>query len=148
MVRGEVEFVLVSLRDGTILAAAIGEHQKELDVVLLEQRQHPVIAAVIGPVGRKLPTRLMCERCGVVDRTINRWEKTGVIPQAGGSTVESIGTRRKPRGATTSAWLPRQRLIIRPTRPARRTRAGHERALDLTLNGLPFGSADVAFNQR
>jgi hypothetical protein len=34
------------------------------------------------PLGRKLPTRLMCERYGVVDRTINRWEKTGVIPQA------------------------------------------------------------------
>ena len=34
------------------------------------------------PVGRKLPTRLMCERYGVVDRTINRWEETGVIPQA------------------------------------------------------------------
>jgi hypothetical protein len=24
----------------------------------------------------------MCERYAVVDRTINRWEKTGVIPQA------------------------------------------------------------------
>jgi hypothetical protein len=34
------------------------------------------------PLGRKLPTRLLCERYGVVDRTINRWEKTGVIPQA------------------------------------------------------------------
>jgi len=34
------------------------------------------------PLGRRLPTRLMCERYGVVDRTINRWEKTGVIPQA------------------------------------------------------------------
>jgi DNA-binding transcriptional MerR regulator len=39
-------------------------------------------AANDRPVGRKLPTRLMCERYGVVDRTINRWEKAGVIPQA------------------------------------------------------------------
>jgi DNA-binding transcriptional MerR regulator len=34
------------------------------------------------PAGRKLPTRLMCERYSVVDRTINRWEATGIIPQA------------------------------------------------------------------
>jgi hypothetical protein len=39
-------------------------------------------AANDRPVGRKLPTRLMCERYGVVDRTINRWEETGVIPHA------------------------------------------------------------------
>jgi hypothetical protein len=37
-----------------------------------------------GSIGRcgKLPTRLMCERYGLVDRTINRWEETGVIPRA------------------------------------------------------------------
>jgi hypothetical protein len=34
------------------------------------------------PTGRKLPTRLICERNGVVNRKIDRWEATGVIPQA------------------------------------------------------------------
>jgi MerR HTH family regulatory protein len=48
-----------------------------------------MIVADDRPLGRKLPTRLMCERYGVVDRTINRWEEAGVIPQA-----ERINGRR------------------------------------------------------
>ena len=54
------------------------------------------------PLGRKLPTRLMCERYGVVDRTINRWEKTGVIPQAAHTNApQSLDYRSSKTGLVT-----------------------------------------------
>jgi predicted DNA-binding transcriptional regulator AlpA len=33
-----------------------------------------------NPQNRKLPMRAMCERYGVVSRTIDRWTETGVLP--------------------------------------------------------------------
>jgi len=59
------------------------------------------------PLGRKLPTRLMCERYGVVDRTINRWEKTGVIPQAEWINGRKYWDEERVESATASACLPR-----------------------------------------
>jgi predicted DNA-binding transcriptional regulator AlpA len=31
--------------------------------------------------GRKVPARYLCQRYGVVDRTIDRWVEAGVLPQ-------------------------------------------------------------------
>jgi hypothetical protein len=31
--------------------------------------------------GRKVPARYLCQKYGVVDRTIDRWVATGILPQ-------------------------------------------------------------------
>ena len=44
----DVRLVPVSLRVGTILTAAIGQHAQQFDTVLLEEPKHPVIEQIRG----------------------------------------------------------------------------------------------------
>jgi predicted DNA-binding transcriptional regulator AlpA len=39
--------------------------------------------ASTGPsrVTRKLTTRMLCERYGIVDRTVDRWTESGILPK-------------------------------------------------------------------
>src|SRR5438552_13570705 len=55
---------------------------------------------------RKLTTRLLCDRYGVCDRTIDRWTEPACCRSRWSSTESGSGTKARSKSAIDSAWEP------------------------------------------